>query len=45
MTNTLLEVLFNDQLKENEMDGAFITCESDENILTRMSERRDHLEN
>jgi hypothetical protein len=44
MTNTLLEVLFNDQLKENEMDGACITYETDEKILIRMSERRDHLE-
>jgi len=31
-------------MKENEMDGACRTYESDEKILVRMSERRDHME-
>jgi hypothetical protein len=44
MTSTVFEVPFNDQVKENEMDGACSTYESDEKILIRMSEWRDHLE-
>jgi hypothetical protein len=44
MTSTLFEALFNDQMKENEMDGACSTNESDEKIFITMSERRDHLE-
>jgi len=36
MTSTLFEVLFNDQVKKNEIDGAYSTHESDEKILIRI---------
>ena len=36
MTSTLFEVLFNDQVKENKMDGAYSTHESDEKVLIRI---------
>jgi hypothetical protein len=44
MTSTLFEVLFNNKVKGNGMEGACSTYESDDKILIRMSERRDHLE-
>ena len=36
MTSTVFEVLFNDQVKKNEIDEAYSTHEIDEKILIRI---------